>query len=373
MPNLFDELNATTLKAIRPRIIADLAFMKSSPFLAYLRAHALPHSGGAGIQNTFLYGKTIGGPYAKGDTFDLTRQQILDGNMFDVRYYEQNDSQYLEDIDVENRGPEKVFDIVTAHQEALMMTMNENLAIEMYRHGQNATLDNRITSVNGLAEALNDGLNNSWEGNVFTTYGGQTRNGTIGTALNSTPFFFGDNVTGAAGPITYANALEQFLSAKGGNWTPNLAVGNKAVFAYVLERLQPQQRFTGGEEWIWGGDSWSLMGMRFLEDQYCPSARFGINDPRTGNFLTSTFTSASTVTAASNLPTSTTVTVGELLLFLNTKTFQLHLSDSERFRFGWTGYKESINSTMVAGQLLVALNLLCQFPWANKQTFGINS
>jgi hypothetical protein len=373
MPNLFDELNATTLRTIRPRIIADLAFKKSSPFLAYLRAHALPHSGGAGIQNTFIYDKTIGGPYAKNDTFDMTRKQLLDANMFDVRYYHQNDTQYLEDIDVENRGPEKVFDIVRVHQEVMMMTMNENLAIEMYRHGQNATLDNRITSVNGLAEALNDGLNNSWEGNVFTTYGGQTRNGTIGDALNSIPFFFGDNVTGAAGPITYSNCLEQWLACKGGNWVPNIALGNKAVFAYVLERLQPQQRYQGGGEWIWGGDSWNLMGMRFMEDQYCPSSRYGVNDANTGNFLTSTFTSGAGVTAASNLPTSATITVGEVLFFLNSRTFQMHLADSERFRFGWTGYKEAQNSNVVAGQLLVALNLLCQFPWANKQMYGINS
>jgi len=136
MANLLDELNVTTLKVIRPKIIADLAFKKKSPFLAHLRAHALPHEGGAFIQNQFLYGKTTGGPYAKGETFDLSTSQILDATKFDMRYYEQNDTQFLEDIDVENRGPAAVFSIVTAHQEALMLTMNENLAIEAYRHGQ---------------------------------------------------------------------------------------------------------------------------------------------------------------------------------------------------------------------------------------------
>jgi len=373
MPNLFDELNATTLRVIRPTVIADLAFYKSSPFLASLRDQALPHAGGAAIQNTFIYNKTVGGPYFKGDTFDLTRQQLIDGDVFDMRYYEQNDTQYLEDIDVENRGPAKVFDIVTTHQEVMMMTMNENLAIELYRHGQAATLDTRTSSINGVAEAFNNGIDNSWEGNVFTTYGGQTRNGTVGTALNGIIYFFGDNVTGAAGPITYSQCLEQFLTAKGGNWVPTMAVGNKAVFAYVMERLQPQQRFNSGGEWTWGGDTWNLMGMRFMEDQYAPSSRFGVNDARTGNFLTSTFTSASSPTTGSNLPASTTITVGETLWFLNPKTFQLHISDSERFRFGWTGYKEVQNSTVVAGQLLVALNLLCQFPRANVQMYGINS
>lgn len=372
MPNLLDELNVTTLKVIRPKVIADLAFKKRSPFLAYLRAHALPHSGGAYIQNSFLYGKTTGSSYAKGDTFDMSRSQILDATKFDMRYYEQNDTQYLEDIDVENRGEAAVFDIVTAHQEALMMTMNEMLAIDMYRHGQAATLDNRVTSVNGLAEQLNDGVTNSWEGNVFPNYGQNIRNGTIGDALNSVPFFHGDS-TGAAGAILYSNALEQFLDASGGDWSPNIAVGNKAVFAYVLERLQPQQQFGNDKDMIWGGQSWNLMGMKFMRDEYAPSLRFGKNEPKTGNYLTATFSSSAAPATNSNLPASTTITVGETLWFFNTKTFQMTISDSERFRFGWTGYKEAQNSTIVAGQLLVALNVMNQYPWGSKQNYGINS
>lgn len=375
MANLLDELNVTTLKVIRPKIIADLAFKKKSPLLAYKRAHALPHPGGAFIQNQFLYGKTTGGPFAKGDTFDLSTNQILDATKFDMRYYEQNDTQFLEDIDVENRGEAAVFDIVTAHQEALMLTMNENLAIEGYRHGQpiaTGVTDNRVTSINGMAEMLNDGITNSWEGNVFANYGQNTRNGTIGSALNSIPFFHGDS-TGAAGAIFYSNALEQYLTACGGDWSPNIAVGNKAVFAYVLERLQPQQQFHTEKDYIWGGETWSLMGMKFMRDEYCPSSRFGQNDPKTGNYLTATFTSAAAPATLSNLPAATTITVGETLWFLNSKTFQMHLSDSERYRFGWTGYKEAQNSTIVAGQLLVALNEIMQYPWANVQQYGINS
>lgn len=375
MPNYLDEINATTYKVIRPKVIADLAFKRKSPRLAYMREHALNHDGGAGIQNTFLYGKTTGGPYAKGDTFDLTRSQILDVTFFDMRYYEQNDTQFLEDIDVENNGEAKVFDIVTAHQEALMLTMNENLAIEMYRHGQasGATVsDNRTTSINGLAEAWNDGVTNSWDGNVFPTYGGNTRNGTIGTALNSVPYFFG-NADGSAGPLTYSGLAEQIVDASGGDWSPNILYGNKAVYVYALERMQPQQRYTGGGEWIWGGESWSILGARFMRDEYAPSSRFGVNDPKTGNFLTSTFTSAAAPATASNLPAATTITVGETLWAENTRTGQMHLSTAERFRFGWTGYKEAQNSTIVAGQLLVALNVLWQYPWANKQMYGINS
>ena len=374
MPNLVDEVNATTQKVIRPRKIADLAFKRKSPFLTKMREDALPHSGGAFLENAFLYGKTVGGPYAKGTPFDLARTQLLDVTRFTMKFYEQNDTQFLEEIDVENNGDAKVFSIIDAHQEAMFLTMNENLSIEAYRHGQassSTVSDNRIVSINGLAEALNDGVTNSWDGNVFPVYGGNTRNGTIGDALNSVPYFFG-NSDGSAGPITYAGALEQFLEAKGGDWTPNLAVGNKPVYGYILQRIQPQQRYGNEKSVRWGVESFNLMGMEFLCDEYCPSARNGKNDPRTGNFLTSTFTSAASPATASNLPGSTTITVGECLFFFNTFTYQMHLSNAKRFQFGWTGYKEAQNSTIVAGQLLVALNILCQFPWANRQMYGIN-
>jgi len=198
---------------------------------------------------------------------------------------------------------------------------------------------------------LNDGVTNSWDGNVFTIYGQNTRNGTIGDALNSVPFFHG-SASGAAGAIIYSNALEQYLDVCGGDWSPNIAVGNKAVFAYVLERLQPQQQFRTEKDYIWGGETWSLMGMKFMRDEYAPSLRFGKNDPKTGNYLTATFTSAATPATNSNLPASTTITVGETLWYWNTKTFQMHLSNSERFRFGWTGYKEAQNSTMDSCLLL---------------------
>ena len=56
------------------------------------------------------------------------------------------------------------------------------IAISLYLNGSRAGYTKLIT---GLAEALSDGSANSWDGQTYTTYGGQTRNGTIGTALNS--------------------------------------------------------------------------------------------------------------------------------------------------------------------------------------------
>ena len=375
MPNLLDEINSTTLKVILPKKVTDLAFKRKSPFLARLRKRATVFSGGAFIQQTFLFGKTVGAAYGRGDTFDLTRSPIVDVTKFDLRFYYQNDTQFKEDINVYNKGAAAVFDLVAIHQEAMLLSMNEMLSVDLYRHGQatgTGITDNRPNSINGAAEALNNGVDNSWDGNFFLTYGKNTRNGTIGPALNSTPYFAGD-AAGAAGPITYAILLERYMTACGGDWHPDLMVMNKAAYMYCLERLQPQQRFGQEGSPKWGFDGFKLMGMDVLRDEYAPSARFGVNDPRTGNWLTSTFTSAAAPTADSNLPAATTITVGETIWQINSDMEALYISDDPLYRFGWTGYKEAQNSTIVAGQLLFGGNFIFRAPWTSSQIYGVNS
>lgn len=373
---LVDELNATTEKAIRPKKIFDLAFKQKSPFLAYLREDALTHDGGAFIQNTMLLGKTVGGAYSKGSTFTLARPQLLDVTQFDMRYYQQSDVQLLEELNVENQGAAKVFSILEIHQEALILTMNEMLAVDIYRHGQasgSGVDDNRVTSMNGLSEAFNDGVTSSWDGNEFTTYGRNTRNsGLVSTALNSIPYWGGDS-SGNAGAISYSVLLTNYLDCVHGDMAPNLIVGGKAIYGYILTRLQPMQRLGQEQDVAWGAKSFHLLGAKFLMDEYAPSSVYGKNDSRTGNYLTAAFTSSASPATSSNLPASTTVTPGETLWIFNTKTFQLQVSKSKLYQFGWTGYKESIDSTIVAGQMLFAGNLICQAPDYNKQLYGFNS
>lgn len=375
MPNLLDEINATTLKVILPKKVMDNAFKRKSPLLRKLRSKATVFSGGAFIQQTFLFGKTTGGSYGRGDTFDLTRSNLVDVTKFDLRFYYQNDTQFKEDINVYNKGAAAVFDLVAIHQEAMLLSMNEMLSIDLYRHGQSSgglVLDNRPTSINGASEALNNGVDNSWDGNVFVTYGKNTRNGSIGAALNCTPYFAGDP-TGAAGPITYAILLERYLTACGGDWHPDMLTMNKAAFAYCLERIQPQQRFGQEAKPKWGFEGFSLMGMELMRDEYAPSARFGVNDPKTGNWLTGTFTSVAVPTADSNLPASQPITVGETIWGWNTDTQALYISDDPLYRFGFTGYKEAQNSTIVAGQLLFAGNFIFRAPWTCFPIYGVNS
>lgn len=376
MPS-YTELLATAVQEIWPTVLVD-NFFKGAPFFAYiLRNMKKNFSGGAYMQFPFLYGALKGGSYAQGDVFNLTQPQIISAAAFVPKFYYANVTEYLETIGVFAKGPRQFVDLVGAHMDAAMKTINAIQAVAFWRHGQataSTVTDNRVTEINGFSEALNNGTDNSWEGNVFPTYGTQTRGSSIGSALSSTPYFGGDSA-GNAGTFTYNVITEQRTSAVRSQVQPDLAVSNKALFNFAQERIQPQQRFVeiGTDPVYWGAEAIKIGPLTWIVDDYAPSAVYGVNDPDLGNYLTSTFTSVASPTAASNLPVSTTITVAEVLGLFNTKQWYVRPSDNPLFNYGFTGFKVAQNSTMVAGQILSALNLYCLSPWGSKQLYGFSS
>ncbi len=320
------------------------------------------------MQNTFLYGSLIGGAYAKGGAnFNLTKPQILSATLFDPKYYEVNISEYLEDIDVINKGELAVFSLVDLDMKAAVNTLSTIIALDLQQNGQSS----RVLNINGWTEAYNDGVNYDWQGNIWTSYGTQARNGAVGTALNSTPFWFG-TLLGASGPITYAGVEEMYQSYCRGQKEPDLMTGNKAVFAYVKERMQVQQRFAQERDPYWGVTGFRFNNAIFLKDDYFPSLKYGQNDANLGNWLTSTFSYVAPGTVANNFPTTNvTLTVGEVLGMFNTDYMLFRLSDSQEFGFGFTGFIRAQDNTRVAGQVKAACNLQITSPWSGGFGYGI--
>ena len=332
-----DEVNTYTNKHIVPGVVDNV--FKNDPLLAYLKSNQ-PETfpGGSAIQENFMYGTLIGGAYAKGATFDITRVQHTTGATFQPKFYEVNVTEFKEDLQVTVKGPHAVFSMVDADMANAALTMSAILAIALYNNGQDAGYTN---SLNGLAEAINDGSVASWNAGTYTSYGTLTRSGTIGSALNSTPVSIG-------GSLTY-NAMEEYYStAVIGTEEPNLGVTTNLGYAYIKEKFQPQQRFT--EEDIKIG----FRGLRFnssliMRSQYCPGTQ-GANDPKLGLYYTS---------------------AGETLWFLNTKYFRLWVTDDPEFAFGFSGFKPAQDSNVVAGQYFFSGNLTCQAPRLQKQLYAI--
>ena len=373
---ILDGVNATTLKEIYPRVIADNFFL-DTPFTAYLRAHSMvPFGGGAFMQNTFLYKPLIGGAYAKGANFDITKRQTIGSALFDPKYYQVSIPEFKEDLQVLNKGPQAVFSLIDTDLQNGINTITTINAIAMHRHGQ-ATganiVGDRPVEINGWAEALNDGVTNSWEGSIFANYGTQARNGAISSALNSTPRWVGDQ-SGNAAPITYAVLEETYQSASRGREEPNLGVCNKACYAFIKERIQPQQRFAQERDPYYGVQGMRMNSAIILKDDYFPSdtTEFGTNDPDLGDFSTGSFTSGSAPNSKSKMPSSTSLEVGEVFVWFNTRKWLFRISDDPEFGYGFSGFIPAQDNTRVVGRINAAVNLECISPWANIQLFGIN-
>lgn len=370
---IYDEINLVTLKEIEPRVIEDNYFL-DTPLQAYLRAKSLvPFTGGAFTQTVFLYAPMIGGAYAKGAQFNITKRQTLAGTQFDPKYYEVSVPEYKEDIQVLNKGELAVFSLIETDLRNAVNTISAITAIDMSLPGQAAgtgITGNRPNNMNGWVEAINDGITPGWEGSIFTSYGTAPRNGVVGAALNSVPYWAG-TAAGATAPITYQTLEELYQIAAIGREEPDLIVSNKAVYAFIKERIQPAQRFAQERDPYFGVSGMRMNSAMILKDDYFPSLKFGQNNPDLGNYLTSTFTSPGTVGVGSNMPTSTSLTVGEVLAMFNTRKWLFRISDDPEYGGGFSGFVPAQDNTKVVGQTKLGCNLECVAPRMQVQCFGI--
>ena len=354
-------------------------FFKAVPFWTYLRDKALvDFDGGTYMQYAFLFKPTIGGFYAPGASFNIDMIDTVAALQFREKYIEQNVTMAMEDIMVRNRGPRAVFSLVDAYMKNAMMTITAQCAIAGWRHGQasgTGVSDDRSLYINGMSEALNDGTVYSWDGNYFTSYGGQTRNGAVGSALNSVPQWWGQS-NGAGGKVTYQLLESLYQTATQGNISPDLGVTSKAGMTYIKNTMQVQQRFAQETDPRYGFEGVKLNKMLITKDDYAPSLAYGVNDAQLGNYLTGTITNGLSGTPAGGFPNSSaaaSLTVGEVLFMINTDTWKLRLSTNPQYQFGFTGFKPGQDNTRVSGQVLAALNLECVAPRLNGQAFGFTS
>ena len=380
---ILDEVNLLTLKEIYPTAVED-AFFLDTPRLAYFRAHCLaPWDGGAFSQTMFLYAPLIGGGYGIGASFSTVKPQTISGTIFVPKFYCVMVNEYLEQIKVLNTGTRAVGRMIEIDVANAFQTMSVINALDSLQDGQQA---GRTDLMNGMAEAINDGSVPSWNGQIYSSYGTQARNGSVGTTLNGNVFWFG-NSTGGAGPVTYGQLVTMYQSACVGPEMPDLGSVNKTLFGYLCQRLQPQQRFTQGvqkytdmgvvmdRDQVTGQTGLRLFNAVILKDDYFPSAN-GSTDPNGGTWKTGTitYTAPGTALATSNtFPTSNcTLTVGEVITFENTRKILVRVSDDEEYGYGMTEFIRTANTSKVASQLKAAVNLEYLNPRMHAQGYGIN-
>ena len=371
---LLDPINETTLPEVNQDAIEDEFFL-SSVVQAHLRSKCLvPFEGGAFMRNLQLYAPLIGGAYAKGiGGFNLTKPLTISSNVFDPRYYIVMIIEYLEDISVLNTGDLAVFSLIETDMANAYLTMSTIMALDIQQNGQVAP---RTININGWTEFYNNGVDPSYDGNVYTTYGTAQRNGAIGKALNGNTYWWGQS-NGATGTIQYAQINAAYITAKRGADEPDLFCMNKPLNNFIENRIQQQQRF--GQEGASVRDPFfGAMGFRFknlivMVDDYFPSSfsQYASTSNPGGSNLTGTVTTGATT--AANFPVSTTCTVGEVGVMFNLSRIAFRLSASSEFGFQPTDFIRAPDNTRVASQLKAAVNLENVAPWTGVQAYGVTS
>lgn len=343
-------IDTAVTKNIMPGLADD--FFKADPLTEYLKNRHHVYPGGPLVQENLIYKPMIGQAYAKGTGgFNISKRQTFTGLQFDARYYEVSVPEYLEEVEVEVNGPTAVLSMVKTDMGNAALTMSAILAIDMYHGGQNLGGDDRSLHLNGLAEALNDGVNAQWDGNTYTSYGRQTRSD-LGAAIKTPTGLVAANV---GGTITYRVCEHSYQSCVIGKEHPVIGITSNRGMGFIGENFQPNQKVDTVEPTI-GYTGIKFKQATLVESQYIPG-QDGVNDPDIGNYYNTS----------------------ESLLWLNPGPegedayIKLRISASPRFQFGFTGFKPAQDNTVVVGQILFAVNVTCRAVRLSRWLFGITN
>jgi hypothetical protein len=387
------------LEAVRRNVVFNNLFV-GTPFQAKLRRAGVfdPFLGGSAMVEGFIFGRPQGAALAAGSTVTVTRQQINTAMQFKPKAYASwmpIDDWELDDGSgtggVINSGPAMIVDQYQILMEVMTEMINTMLEMDSFRHGQPAgpgVADNRIYNSNGLAEALNNGIDPSWDGNIYSMYGGNLRGGVIGPALNAVPLWLG-NSGGGVGQIDF-NALMKMWGAcliTGGK--PNLGITNVMGFVAIANALDAQRRDISNTRHDIDWQGLNFNSIDIYADPLAPSSqssqflslqggggKAGNNnlvDGSGANTVTGTFTSPATPSAASGLPPSQLCTVGEVLFFLTAETFKLRPTNKRGWNFGIRRAPMPNNVSMDAMFLRLGTNLYNTQPRQNSQGYGFSA
>lgn len=376
---IYTGLPVANLESVRKNTVFDNLFVDTPGQAKFRQAGTMePYLGGDGMREPYIYGRPQGLAVNPGQTVTVTRQQMVSGVKFFPKAYVSwipIDDWNLDDGSgkggVINSGPTRIFDEYMVFVKLMTKTINTMLWMDNFRHGQapsTGVTDNRIKNINGMDEALNNGIDPSPFGNIYSTYGGQLRGGAVGNALNSTPLWMGATTAGASQASLATNGTGQIdFAALMTMWTMgqvtggNMDLGLTNVFGYaaIAIALDAQRRDiqTKNHDFAWTGLTFN--GVEIYPDPLAPSANAGnfltfaptsgkagnnnLADgagvsTATGTIVTPQFTSGgvnvNVSPTGSGLPSNATCTVGEVIYMLTTKDFKVRDTDKEGWNFG---------------------------------------
>lgn len=375
---LFDQISAGTVADLREDVVYDNFFVDPGIQRKMRASGSLDEFlGGTMMQEPFQYDRVQGGAHQPGADINVVQRQILAATAFAPKEYIETVPLNLWQTDVINAGPAGRIKLADLYMTNAVQALNTDLGIDFYRHGQANSganvVDNRAIYINGASEFCNDGITNSWDGNIFLTVGGQDRNGAVGVTLNSIPRWCGDQA-GNPGQISYKVVLEGYLDCV---QPPDSGSTNKAAWAYLAERQETKQRFTIETDMSIGVSGLKILDAYIYVDKLCPSTKYGQILPsglsQTTAIQPTAFTTGAAPSAQSNLPAATALSsVGEVLFLFRLKGWKVRQAAAREFNFAFTPpIRTQQNPDLVVSFLKEGINFYTPQPRDNKQFYGI--
>ena len=377
---LFDQISATTLADMKKDVVQDNFFVEGAwqRLTRYYHAED-PFFGGTWMQEPFMYNRVNGGAYAPGANVEVEQVQILAATAFIPKAYKEDVPINMWQTEVINAGPAAAVSTYDTYMTNAVLALSTDLNIDAYQHGQASSTTvttNRSLFMNGIDEALNNGVDPGYLGNIYTNYGGQLRNGVVGNVLNSVPIWAGDSL-GNTGPVSYPLLFSgSYLNAV---QDPDVGLCNKAAFGFIANRNEPKQRFAQEEKDVRIG----MVGFRILNavihvDKLAPSTKFGTLLPsglsQTTPLALSTFTSPSAPSALSGYPASKTCSPGEPFFWLRLQDWKLRPARSPEYNHNFTPpIRSQNNPDLIVMFYKAGVNYYTTSPRDNVQIVGIGS
>jgi hypothetical protein len=334
-------LNVSTHRHVRRTPIFIDGVFQSDSFMAMLKKNCVvPFPGGRTIAGNITFDTLLGGAYDIGQDFDLSEQKTDEQMQFFPRYLQANVTTSLEMLEVLNTGNAAMYSDVHSKLRNGYNSIGSWLAISAYLKNVTSGYSKLIT---GITEAISDGSTNNWDGATYANYGGLTRSSYYG-ALTS----YVDTLGGE--PIEYddaADALEE-CSWADGEMEPNVFLTSPRGFTSFKKRYQIQQQLNESTPVI-GFKGFSIENATVLKSRYCPGQDIATSGKKS-NRVATRFLSTTTKGAVTTYPSVTNESA--FILNLRKPNIHLHVSTSDRYQFGFTGWKIAANNTKISGQIL---------------------
>jgi hypothetical protein len=391
-PTYGNDIQASTLDDLAIGVAYDNFFV-DDPKLEWMRTIGAvdPFDGGVLRRFPTVMNRPMGGAAAPGTTQNIVHRQQLANMAFNIRNYSTWDMFETFSLLVQNRGEAKRVDMMDLYFQLHVKAINTDVGTDSFHHGQAPVAgyitDDGTERVNGDDEAMNNGLDPGWYGNVYTQYGNQARNGAVTNTLNSTPLWFG-NPDGTSASFSVEKWILFVRSVRRYGQDKYIGISSTEGISYMASALQRQQRLVDWkiEDTCPDFTGIGFMGCMNYESALAPGRAWQATLPpdiTTTSNVTDTligtsgqpysFTSPSTCTAYSGIPASTQISVGEPLFMYAGSSIEYWPTSEPEFFFGVRRNQVYNSNSLDAYIMNLGLNISYTMPRKNRLGYGFSS